>query len=90
MPTMEPKVSCEKIFHAMLPVSPAPTRPIPITVSMYDIGSLLPLSISRSEAVPSFKLSFFCLNMEKTLAASVDERTAPIKKLSAIEKRSTK
>ena len=56
---------------------------IPITVSIYATGSLLPLSISRSDATPSLRLSFLRLNIAKTLAASVADITAPTRKLSA-------
>ena len=56
---------------------------IPITVSIYATGSLLPLSISRSDATPSLRLSFLRLNIAKTLAASVADMTAPTRKLSA-------
>ena len=56
---------------------------IPIIVRRYETGSLLPLSISKRGAVLFLRLSFFVLRIEKTLAASVDDNTAPIRKLSA-------
>ena len=52
-----------------------------IIVSIYDAGSLLPLSNSNKGAVPSFKLSFFDRKIENTEAASVELITEPIKKL---------
>ena len=55
---------------------------IPIIVRRYETGSLLPLSISKRGAVLFLRLSFFVLRIEKTLAASVDDNTAPIRKLS--------
>ena len=50
------------------------------TVIMYAIGSLLPLSISKSEAKDPFKFKRCALNTAKTDAASVEETTAPINK----------
>ena len=55
-----------------------------IAVIVYAIGSLLPLSTSRIEAVLYFKLRLLDLKMENTVAASVEERTAPISILSNI------
>lgn len=53
-----------------------------ITVSIYEQGSLLPLSTSNNEAVLSFKLSRLERNIENTDAASVELITAPINILS--------
>ena len=47
-------------------------------VSMYDIGSFEPDSISRRDAVLYFKLSLRLRSMLNTLAASVDARTEPV------------
>ena len=55
-------------------------------VNKYDKGSLLPLSTSRIDAVPSFKFNLFFLKIANTLAASVEESTEPIKILSIHEK----
>ena len=53
-----------------------------IIVIIKAIGSLLPLSSSIMDAVPSFKLRFFDLKIENTDAASVELITAPINILS--------
>ena len=45
-------------------------------------GSLLPLSSSSIDAVPSLRLKFLDLNIEKTEAASVGLITHPIRRLS--------
>lgn len=46
-------------------------------VNMYDIGSLLPLSISSIEANPPLRFNLLDLKMENTDAASVEKTTAP-------------
>ena len=56
---------------------------IPIRVSIYENGSLLPLSSSKIGAVEYFKLSLLNLKIENTEAASVELMVAPIRKLSA-------
>ena len=48
-------------------------------VSIYENGSLLPLSTSNKEALLYFKLSFLERNIENTEAASVELITAPTK-----------
>ena len=55
-------------------------------VSMYAMGSLLPLSISKRGAVECFRLRFLERRIENTEAASVELKTAPIRKLSENEK----
>ena len=52
------------------------------TVSIYEHGSLLPLSISSSGAEWFFSPSFLDLRIENTEAASVELTTAPSRKLS--------
>ena len=54
-----------------------------IAVSIYEQGSLLPLSISSREAVFSLRPSFFERSIEKTEAASVELITEPISILSS-------
>ena len=56
---------------------------IRIIVIIYAAGSLLPLSSSKSGAVPSFKLSLFERSIEKTEAASVELISAPKRKLTS-------
>ena len=47
------------------------TKDIPMIVSIYDTGSLLPLSISRRDAVPFFKFNFFFLNIKLRLSSAL-------------------
>ena len=89
-PINKPKNICEKIIKGIVDNDLELNKDIPMIVSIYDTGSLLPLSISRRDAVPFFKFNFFFLNIEKTLAASVEERTEPIRKLSTKVKLRTK
>ncbi|MEI3323344.1 MAG: hypothetical protein V8R92_10575 [Eubacterium sp.] len=90
IPIRRPKSIWKKIINGIDDKDLELTKDIPMIVSIYDTGSLLPLSISRRDAVPFFKFNFFFLNIEKTLAASVEERTEPIRKLSKKEKFSRK
>ena len=53
-------------------------------VSMYAVGSLLPLSTSSREAVWSRRFSRLERRMENTEAASVEAMTAPSRKLSKV------
>ena len=81
---MAPKASCEKIVHTTIPGVAFPAITDIITaVSMYDTGSLDPLSTSIREAVLFLRPSFRVLRIEKTDAASVELMTAPMRKLSA-------
>ena len=51
-----------------------------MVVIRYATGSLLPLSTSSRDAVPYFRFSFLERRMENTDAASVEPRTAPIRR----------
>ena len=51
-----------------------------MVVSIYDTGSLLPLSISSKESVPYFSDKCLERKIEKTEAASVELKTEPIRK----------
>ena len=82
-PIATPYTICAKIAYGTVERFSPFTREIPTTVSIYAVGSLLPLSISSREATPSFKFSFFFRKMENTLAASVQEMTAPKRNPSA-------
>ena len=64
------------------PFIPPLIRDRKITVSRKAKGSLLPLSTSNREAVLYLRFIFLDLNIENTLAASVEEIIAPISMLS--------
>ena len=83
IPINTPNKICFTIVAPRGMDSPTPIMLIAIIVSRYAIGSLLPLSTSRIDAVPLFRFSFFFRKIANTLAASVEESTAPIRKLSA-------
>ena len=90
-PNSAPKPTCEK---SMPTISPAdmelPEMPycaamtaVNTTVSMYDIGSFEPDSISSMDEVPYFKFSLRERRILKTDAASVEQMTEPMSMLSA-------
>ena len=82
IPKPAPYTSCAKIIYTISgALVSAVMMVIIIAVSIYEQGSLLPLSISSIEAVLYFSPRFFDLRMEKTDAASVELRTEPIRKL---------
>ena len=56
---------------------------------MYEVGSLLPLSSSSSEASPCLSDSFFERRIENTEAASVELITEPMSRLSYTESPNT-
>ena len=64
------------------PVPPPFISEMAIIVSIYEKGSLLPLSASSSGASPFLRFSFFERSTENTEAASVELITAPTRKLS--------
>ena len=78
-PDNAPTKSCKNSIPKTLPTVILPDiMLIAIIVSIYAKGSLLPLSTSKIDAV--LYLRFRCLsrNIENTLAASVEEITAPV------------
>ena len=81
-PNKTPKTICltSKIPNDSIPLFF--NNEIPKIVKIYANGSLLPLSISKIGAVEYFKFNLLERRIEKTLAASVEDMTAPIKKLS--------
>ena len=83
-PPATPKAICENICHTMPPAVMPPSKRDSITaVSIYDMGSLEPLSTSRRGALLFLRPSFRERSMENTVAASVELMTAPIRKLSS-------
>ena len=86
-PPTTPKTICEKISQMMeLAERPPPLvlvmTEIMMTVSMYEHGSLLPLSTSRTDAVLFFRPNLRERRVENTEAASVEANTDPKRKLS--------
>ena len=90
IPQPIPNPSCANIIYTMPDplVSPLINERI-IAVSIYEHGSLLPLSISSKGAVLYFRLNCFERSTENTDAASVELITAPISKLSLTDILST-
>ena len=82
-PNARPYASWANIIYAIAPPLDDPLYTARnMAVIIYATGSLLPLSISKSDAVLYLRFSFRDLRIENTLAASVHERTDPRRKLS--------
>ena len=81
-----PKPTPRAISKITFQTSPIPS-PLPFStdimarVSMWAIGSLLPLSTSISCAVSPFRFNLLLLKMANTEAASVELRMAPSSRL---------
>ena len=91
-PKIAPNPTCEKSMPAISPadIDAEPEMPycaamtaVNTTVSMYDIGSFEPDSISSMDEVPYFKFSLRERRILKTEAASVEQMTEPMSMLSA-------
>ena len=91
IPARAPNPTCEKSMPAISPadIDVAPAMPycaarmaVKTTVSIYDIGSLEPDSISSIDEVPYFKFSLRERRILKTEAASVEQMTEPMSMLS--------
>ena len=78
-PHKTPRNNCKNnILKISKGVIPPAIIFITIIVIIYAKGSLLPLSTSNMDAVLSFRFKCLSRSIENTLAASVDEITAPI------------
>ena len=79
LPINIPNTICFIIIGTIEPTPVLDMKVKTISVNIYAIGSLLPLSISNKGANEPFKLSFWERSIENTEAASVEPTTDPIR-----------